>query len=64
MKFIDDERIGQFKTRKNAEQYARIETNRMKGVKHRVCLTTTYRDFEPRVCWTVVLGIPGAGDKF
>ena len=59
----EEERIGQFSRRKGAEDWARREHS-VTGLPHRVCLTTTYRNLIPRVCWTVVFGTPGRGDKF
>lgn len=58
-----EERIGQYATRGRAGHMARRQT-RETGAAHRTCLTTTYRDLHPLVCWTVVLGKPGRGDQF
>jgi hypothetical protein len=55
--------LGQYPNREWAEMMARIEIAST-GLAHRICLTTTYRDLTPRICWTVVLGEPGKGDKF
>ena len=60
---IAEERLGQYASKHRAIRMARLETQQT-GVQHRICLTTTYRNLMPRVCWTVVLGCPGRGDGF
>lgn len=57
-----EERIGEYRNRTTAAKVARW-TSRT-GIKHRIVLTTTYRNLVPRLCWAVVLGKPGLGDKF
>lgn len=57
---IGEERIGQYRNRTQASKAAKWLSRT--GVKHRIMLTTTYRDLMPRLCWMVVLGTPGAGD--
>lgn len=61
--WISDERLGQYKTRGAAERAARRE-RRETGIVHRIQLTMTYRDLESLLCWTVVAGMPGIGDRF
>jgi len=60
---IAEERLGQYASKHRAVRMARLETQQT-GARHRICLTTTYRNLMPRVCWTVVLGCPGRGDRF
>ncbi|HUU89198.1 MAG TPA: hypothetical protein VMX17_15800 [Candidatus Glassbacteria bacterium] len=58
----NDERIGQYSSHSRAVRAARLLSNT--GIRHRVMLTTTYRNLDERICWMVILGIPGRGDRY
>ena len=50
----DDERIGQYCSKKCAQEAAHMETITTHR-DHAVIPATTWRNLEPRTCWTVVL---------
>ena len=54
MKMITDEKLGQYSTRRHALRAARTETRRT-GARHRIIMTTCYRDLAPMICWAVYL---------
>ena len=51
---IEEERIGQYATRRRAQKAAKMEGART-GRLHRIIFTTCYRALEPRTCWALYL---------
>ncbi|MCR4307164.1 MAG: hypothetical protein NUV80_01230 [Candidatus Berkelbacteria bacterium] len=51
--FITDERTGQYTTKAHAIRVATRATRETK-IPHIHCLTTTWRDLEPKTCWTIM----------
>jgi hypothetical protein len=49
-----EERIGQYHSQRKAQEVARRRLQET-GRKHHVVLATTWRDLEPRACWSIGL---------
>lgn len=49
----DEERNNEFASKRSAQSAARIESQRT-GMAHTHYLTTTYRNLEERLCWTII----------
>ena len=50
----DEDHCNQFRTKKGAVEYAKMETRTL-HLKHIVCKAITWRDMEPRSCWVAVM---------
>ena len=49
----DHDHCNQFSTRKDAVQYAEMESGRL-HLKHLVSKTITWRGLEPKTCYTII----------